>query len=140
MIGIGHEPQQVLTPRARLLVGYPAVVQLPQDRQCIAPQPFCLVRAVLQESQGPKRSAAEKGFVRWRRDNPDGFVVNCGSRGWILHRTTCPNLKPDDETACMTRNRKVCSEDRWSLNAGLTAKAGLSPAARTACLSRFRGS
>ena len=80
---------------------------------------------MIQEFQGPKTSAAEKGFVRWRRDNPDGFVVNCGSRGWILHRTTCPNLKPDDETVCMTRNRKVCSEDRrelecWAENEGRT--------------------
>lgn len=70
---------------------------------------------MVQEFKGPNGSAGERGFIAWRRAHPGGFVVNCGSRGWMLHKQTCPNLWPDDGFVCMTNNRKVCSEDRQEL-------------------------
>ena len=70
---------------------------------------------MIQEFQGDKESAAEEEFFRWLAGHPKGFVVNCASSGWKLHRAKCPNLWPDDPGVCMTHNRKVCSEERQEL-------------------------
>jgi hypothetical protein len=72
---------------------------------------------MIDEYQGPKGSAAEEGFTRWRMDHPRGFVINCASPAFRLHRAKCSNLNPDYESVCMTSIRKVCSEDRGELEA-----------------------
>lgn len=70
---------------------------------------------MIQEFQGDKDSGAEEEFFGWLAAHPKGFVVNCASSGWKLHRAKCANLRPDDAWVCMTRNRKVCSEDQEEL-------------------------
>lgn len=64
---------------------------------------------------GGPGSAAELAFTRWRRENPDGFYVNCRSAGnMMLHRQSCSGLDFDG-SMCLTAAKKVCSSDRRPL-------------------------
>lgn len=66
---------------------------------------------------GGPGSAAERGFARWRRENPDGFYVNCRSAGdMMLNRQRCSGLD-FDAAVCLTATKKVCSSDRQALEA-----------------------
>ena len=66
---------------------------------------------------GGPGSAAERGFARWRRENPDGFYVNCKSAGdMMLHKQSCSGLDFDGAVR-LTATKKVCSSDRQALEA-----------------------
>jgi len=77
---------------------------------------------------------AHDGFVRWSHRYPRGFVVNCTSDYWMLHRANCSAFvfRPDTHV-CLTLNLKVCSEDRDDLKRWASKHGGtLRPCSRCA--------
>ncbi len=66
-------------------------------------------------------------FVRWREENPGGYVVNVRSRSHgMLHRAPCMHLTFDPGAEVdLTAKPKLVSTDRrgleaWAREAGLT--------------------
>lgn len=55
---------------------------------------------------------AETRYATWREANPEGFVINEKSDGWMLHTASCSHLNPlraVDTTLMETP--KSCSSD-----------------------------
>src|SRR5258708_4416568 len=55
-------------------------------------------------------------FQTWRRDNPDGFFINCkGKRTWMVHRVMCTHPGNTewgrDFGASLTKFKKACCID-----------------------------
>lgn len=60
--------------------------------------------------------SAHDAFVRWIRENPDGFVINSQSSiDFMLHRADCSNFVFHSQGYCLTTNMKVCSPRRERL-------------------------
>lgn len=56
----------------------------------------------------PKTS--EKDFQTWRRQYPQGFVINCRSRDFLmLHRADCGHFYDEDSGRNNTAKPKLCS-------------------------------
>lgn len=72
-----------------------------------------------QGEQNPK-------FQRWRRHHPNGFFINCRSKGWMAHEVNCRHPGDDAEKGGrLTRNPKVCSDrlsHLWGWADGLSRK------------------
>jgi hypothetical protein len=64
---------------------------------------------------------AHSSFQTWRRNNPDGFFINCkGMSSWMVHRSDCThfgNMEWDrrDFEKSLTKLRKACSADYQAL-------------------------
>jgi hypothetical protein len=54
-------------------------------------------------------------FVKWLRENPQGYVVNDRGRdGLMIHRATCFHFRPHDKWA-KTNTLKACSLEKREL-------------------------
>lgn len=60
---------------------------------------------------------AHAAFVRWRKEHPDWYVLNCNSgSAMTLHKLGCSAFDFHSSTrVSLTRNRKICSSDRDQL-------------------------
>ena len=58
---------------------------------------------------------AEKEFLEWTRNNPNGFIVSCKSaNNMMLHRTYCTHFE-FSEPFKHTAHEKVCSSAKHEL-------------------------
>jgi hypothetical protein len=72
--------------------------------------------ATFHDAEGP---GAHEAFERWRREHPQGFVLNYGSEfDMMLHRPDCPHFV-FREPRSLTSYKKVCAQniedlERWA--------------------------
>lgn len=61
----------------------------------------------------------DAGYIRWLKDNPTGYVLNCRREKGVfrLHRANCvyTNSKPTRGATATTKYMKLCSEDMASI-------------------------
>ena len=64
---------------------------------------------------------AHSQFQSWRRQNPEGYFLNCKTQKRVmLHRPPCPHhgdteWQPADFNQSLTKTPKVCSTDQQEL-------------------------
>lgn len=59
-------------------------------------------------------------FQKWRRDNRDGYFINCKPNdNWMLHHVSCWHLGDTlwtrDEGGSLTKQKKICSNNKEEL-------------------------
>jgi hypothetical protein len=64
---------------------------------------------------GRNGDAAERGYVAWVKQHPCGFVINRRGNALRLHKTGCKHFYDETSNRILTKNRKICSDNRQQL-------------------------
>lgn len=62
-----------------------------------------------------KDGSQDAAFQKWQDENPEGFFINKGKKGLMIHRPNCPTFDYNEPKPLLTKNEKICSTDRSEL-------------------------